>query len=95
MLLILYVFLGWVITPFAYEFLNRKELLGGKVANVLKGWPSYLVNVIICALVALLICFLPGGWTVSFSNWFLLTAVIYFGNQFFFNSLIKPLIREK
>jgi hypothetical protein len=88
MLMLIYTLLAMAVTPIAYEFVNRK------VMNV-TGWPSYAINLIVCGVVALIAMFLPGGWKVDLWNWIVLTALIYFGNQFVFNSIVKPLLRKE
>lgn len=95
-MLILYVLFAWVATPLLLEFLNRRLTHGGsRVETVIKGWPAWLINVIVCEVVAAVIMFLPGGWAISFTSVFLLTCVIYFGNQAFFNTVIKPLSKAR
>lgn len=91
MLMILYTIIAWVITPFIYEFVNQHRTIDNKVTHYIKGWPSWVINVIICVVVAFVITALPKGWAFTVANVFLLTCVIYFGNQFFFTSVIKPL----
>lgn len=95
MLMIIYTFLAMAVTPIVYEFANRRMTASGGFANRIKGWPAYIVNVIVCGAMALIAIVLPGGWGVDLWNWIILTALIYFGNQFVFNSVVKPLFKSR
>lgn len=94
-LMTLYVIIAWIVTPFAIEFVNTKTAANNQLINVIKGWPAFMMNVVVCAIVALIITFLPGGWSVTLMSWFLLTTVVYFGNQFFFQSVVKPMMAHR
>jgi hypothetical protein len=89
MLTIIYVLAACVITPLAYEMVNRKIAGNNRVINAIKGWPAYMVNVVICTTVAFVVCVLPGGPGVSLTWWALITFAIYFGNQFVYNTFVK------
>lgn len=97
MLMIFYVFLAWVLTPFIYEWVNRRMTadMTARYISRIKGWPAWVVNVIICFLVALLVTALPGGWVFTFTSVFLLTCIIFFGNQAFFTFAIKPFVKTR
>ena len=90
MLMLLYVILAWVLTPLAYQFVNRQATADGRLRDTVKGWPSWALNVVVCALVAFVVTALPGGWKLTIWNLFNLTAIVYFGNQAFYNSVVKP-----
>lgn len=92
MLMILYTIAAWTITPIALEFINTRIAGNDKIQNVVKSWPAFALNLIICVGVAFVITLLPRGWPFTFSSWFLLTCVIHFGNQLFFHSIVKPLV---
>ena len=95
MLKFIYVILGMAATPFLMEFVNTNVTNREQVKNVIKGWPAYVINVVICLAVALIVCVLPGGWEMSLWNVLILLTVIYFGNQFFFNTAIKPFAKYR
>lgn len=90
MLKFIYIVLGMAVTPFVMEYINMNVTNRDKVKNYIKGWPAYAVNVIACFAVAFIVCLLPGGWPFDFWTIAILLTVIYFGNQFFFNTAIKP-----
>lgn len=95
MLMLIYTILAMAVTPIVYELVNRRVSANERIGHLLTGWPSYAVNVIVCAVVALVAMFLPAGWEVSLWNWIILTALIYFGNQFVYNSFVKIWMRAK
>lgn len=97
MLRFVYLILGMGLTPFAMEWVNTRMASNSssQFENAIKGWPAYAVNVIVCLVVAVVVCVLPGGWEISFFNVLILLTVIYFGNQFFFNTLVKPLMKHR
>lgn len=78
-------------TPLLMEFVNTRTAENSAIQNVIKGWPAYAINVIVCVAVAFIVCVLPSGWEISFFNVVILTFAIYFGNQFVFNTFVKPL----
>lgn len=94
MLMLIYTLLAMAVTPIAYEFVNRRTTANERIAHYVQGWPAYAINVIVCGVVALIAMFLPGGWKPDPWNWIILTALIYFGNQFVYNTLVKPLLRK-
>lgn len=89
MLTIIYVIVACILTPLAFEQFNKRTAGNQQIQNIVKGWPAYAINVVICVVFALIICVIPGGPAFSFSMWALLTFAIYFGNQFIFQTFIK------
>lgn len=94
MLMLVYTIVAMAVTPILYEAVNRK-VTNGKVGHLISGWPSYALNVIVCGVMALIAMFLPGGWKLDLWNWIILTALIYFGNQFVYQTIVKPLLRKE
>jgi len=94
-LMIIYTVLAMAVTPIAYELVNRRVVDSERVGHLVSGWPSYAINLIVCGVVGLIAMFLPGGWELTLWNWLVLTALIYFGNQFVFNSVVKPFLRKE
>ena len=96
MLTIIYVIAACIVTPLLYEWVNRQRIgTSNRFVNIIKGWPAYAVNVIICIVIGLTICVAPGGPGFYVPNWFLVTAAIYFGNQFVYNTFIKILAKTR
>lgn len=95
MLKFIYLVLGMIATPFIMEFVNTQTQKSGVVTNAIKGWPAYAVSVIVAVVVAVIITVLPGGWSFSLGSLGILVLAIYFGNQFFFNTLIKPVMKHR
>ena len=94
MLMLIYTIAAMAVTPIAYEFINRRVNANGVVSHAISGWPSYVINLIVCGAIGLIAMFLPGGWELSLWNWIILTALIYFGNQFVYNTIVKPFFRS-
>lgn len=92
MLKFVYLVFAMAITPFVMEFINTRRSGPGNVSLWMKGTPAYLINVIICAVIALVICLLPGGWPLDFWTLVIVLFAVYFGNQAFFNLAIKPIV---
>lgn len=95
MFTIVYVVAAAIALPLMFEYVNRRVGANQVIVNILKGWPAYALNVILCAAVGLIICVLPKGPGASLSSWFLVTCVMYFGNQFFYNTFIKLLAKTR
>ena len=91
MLKFVYLVIAMAAAPFLMEFINTRSKMGNTVL-FLKGVPAYLVNVIVCAVLSLVICLLPGGWSFALADFAIVLFAVYFGNQFFFNMVIKPLM---
>jgi hypothetical protein len=94
-LLLVYTILIMAVTPIVYEWVNRQMVAHDTVKNIITGYPAYLTNLVICAVEALVGIFLPGGWTWNLWEWVILTALIYLGNQFVFNSIVKPFFQTR
>lgn len=95
MLMLIVTFLAMAVTPIAYEYLNRQIAAHGTVARRVQGWPAYAVNLIVCGAVGLIAVVLPGGWELNLWNWIVLTALIYFGNRFVYQTFVKRLFRKE
>ena len=89
MLMIIYLIAVMILTPIIYDYVNRKITADNRVLTRLKGLPSYVINLIICAVEAVVALVMPGGYGLSIWNFLIFAALIYLGNQIVFNFAVK------
>jgi hypothetical protein len=96
MLMIVYLIAVMILTPILYDLFNRRVTdTNNRVAVLVRGFPSYLINLIICGVEAVVALVMPGGWGFDFFNLLIVTALIYLGNQFVFNAAVKLYSRAR
>lgn len=84
MSLIIALLLSWVLTPIILEVIAVKGL---KV----KGVPAWAISVITCFVVGLVVLFLTEPFAKTPFNMLAMTAIVYFGQNSFYNMVVKPL----
>lgn len=89
MLMIIYLLAVMILTPVAYDYVNRITA-DNRVTTYIRGLPSYVINLIICGVEALIgLLVIPSNYDVNLWNVLIFTALIYLGNQMVFNFAVK------
>lgn len=89
MFMIIYLIAVMILTPIVYDHVNRVPA-DNRVTTYIRGLPSYVINLIICGVEALIgLLVIPSNHDVNLWNVLIFTALIYLGNQMVFNFAVK------